>query len=221
MIPSLDLKASIKAEDDHYTKDKEKFPLIIFLSGFSDDEDSFLLNCNLPALCDRYRVAACVVGGENKWYLNTSPIEGWEDYICKELPDFLFGNFSKLDQNKLILGGVSMGGYGALYNGLKYWDRFKAVMALSPAIKPDDYIDETRFGTIREKFLSCEDLPFMYLAVGDKDFIYEASVSLDAWLKDNVKGVRYKIVPGYGHNWDLWAGEIACFLDELKQRNII
>ncbi len=32
-----------------------------------------------------------------------------------------------------FIGGISMGGYGALYNGFKYRDTFSKVVAFSPA----------------------------------------------------------------------------------------
>ncbi len=223
VIPSLDLHGAISQKDDcYYQNSTERFPLIIALSGFGDDNEAFIRNTDVVALCDKYRVAVAMVSGENKWYLDTSPIDGWHSFISKELPDFLFGNFAKLDQDKLILAGVSMGGYGALHNGLKTPEKYKAILSLSPAIRPENYIDEEKVGTLKDLFLAAKDnLPYIYLAIGDKDFIFAQSAQFDLWLQENIPGVQYRIVPGYGHTWDLWNKELEAFLQALKERAII
>ncbi len=223
VIPSLDLHGAISQKDDcYYQNSTERFPLIIAMSGFGDDNEAWLHRANIVALCDKYRVAVAMIGGENKWYLDSSPIDAWHSYISKELPDFLFGNFSKLDPDRLLLAGVSMGGYGALYNGLKYPEKYSAVVSLSPATKPDGYIDEQQVGTLKELFLSAKDnLPYIYLAIGNKDFIYEQSEEFNTWLKTNIGSVQYRMVEGYGHTWDFWALEMDKCLQELKEKVII
>ncbi len=223
VIPSLDLHGAISQKDDcYYQNSTERFPLIIALSGFGDDNEAWLRNTDVVALCDKYRVAAAMVSGENKWYLDTSPVDNWHSFLSKELPDFLFGNFSKLDPSRRMLAGVSMGGYGALYNGLKDPEKYSAVLSLSPAIRPESYIDEEKVGTLKELFAEAkEQLPYIYLAIGDKDFIFDQSKVFNSWLQENIPGVAYRIVEGYGHTWDLWAKELECFLQTLKNKNLI
>ncbi len=223
VIPSLDLHSAIAQKDENYYQNStERFPLIIALSGFGDDNEAFIRNTDVVALCDKYRVAVAMISGENKWYLDTSPIDNWHSFISRELPDFLYGNFSKLDATKQILAGVSMGGYGALYNGLKNPRQYCAIASLSPAIRPENYIDEQKVGTLKELFTAAKDrLPPIYLVIGDKDFIFAQSTQFDSWLQENIPGVGYRIVPGYGHTWDLWAKELEAFLQELKEKSII
>jgi S-formylglutathione hydrolase FrmB len=225
VIPSLDLHGAISQKNArYYREDKEKFPLIILLSGFGDDNQAWLYQTEIFALCSKYRVAVAMIGGENKWYLNNNPIDNWNAFITEELPDFLYGNFAKLDESKFpVIGGVSMGGYGALYNGLKNPQSFSAIAAFSPATKPDDGVDESKHGTLKELFLAAKDkLPsVVYISVGQNDFIYNASRDFDGWLSDNKIGVNYKFVPNYGHTWDLWRLEIEEFLIELKNKKII
>lgn len=224
IIPSLDLHGALGEKNPRYYREStEKYPLIILLSGFGDDNEAWLYQTNILSLCSEYGVAVALVGGENKWYLDQSPIDGWHAFLENELPDFLYGNFSKLDQSRPpVIGGVSMGGYGALYNGLRSPEKYSAIMALSPATKPDDMIDEKLHGTLKELFLKAKgSLPYTYISVGDKDFIYEASKSFDCWLTENAIGVNYSFAEGYAHNWDLWRIEIVKFLLELKNKKII
>ncbi len=223
VIPSLDLRGAVSQKDDrYYQNDTQRFPLIIAMSGFGDDNEAWIRNTDVVALCDKYRVAVAMIGGENKWYLDSSPTDNWHSFVSKELPDFLFGNFSKLDPERLILAGVSMGGYGALYNGLKNPGNYCGILSLSPAIKPDGYMDEEKAGTLKELFTAAKaELPYIHLAIGDQDFIFGQSMEFDGWLRENVPGVSYRTVAGYGHTWDLWDRELERFLQELKARQII
>ncbi len=223
VIPSLDLHGAISQKDaSYYQNSTERFPLIIALSGFGDDNEAWIRNTDVVALCDKYRVAVAMVSGENKWYLDSSPVDNWHSFLSQELPDFLYGNFSKLDPGKRILAGVSMGGYGALYNGLKTPDLYSAILSLSPALRPEGYLDQAKAGSLQDLFLAAKDkLPYIYLAIGDKDFIFDQSAVFNSWLQENIPGVAYRVVEGYGHVWELWAKELENFLQTLKNKNLL
>lgn len=224
VIPSLSLSEAMKTQDPNvYQNSTEKFPLMICLSGFSEDSEAWLLNSNIMALCDKYRIAAVFVGGDNRWYLNSSPIDAYETFLKQELPDFIYGTFAKVDAGKKpILCGVSMGGYGALYNGTKNVDRFSAICAMSPATRPDPYIDESKFGTLKEHFMNAKGkLPPVWLSVGANDFIVQPSREFDAWLTENKIGFNYQIKEGYDHSWNYWKDEIVNVLNFFKEKNII
>lgn len=224
IVPSLSLHGALAQPNPHfYREDDERFPLVILLSGFGDDNEAWLMQTDIVNLCDKYRVAVALVGGENKWYLNASATDNWQEFISCELPDFLYGNFRRLNSSKQpVIGGVSMGGYGALHSALCSPNSFSAVMALSPATKPDDIIDESMHGTLKELFVKTKGtLPLTYISIGDRDFIYQASKDLDNWLAENNIGVNYKFVPNYAHSWDLWKVEVDNFLQLLKDKKII
>ena len=223
VVPTLNLHGVLGQQNTRfYREDEEKFPLIILLAGFGDDNEAWLLNTDILQLCDKYRIAVAFVGGENKWYLNAGATDNWQNYLTQELPDFLYGNFSRLDSSRLpIIGGVSMGGYGALHNALVSPDSFLAVMALSPATRPDGGIDESAHGSLKDLFLQAKNAPYIYLSVGEKDFIYQASKDLDNWLTENNIGVNYKFIPNHAHTWDLWKVEVENFLQIAKNKKII
>ena len=224
VIPSLDLHGALGQQNRRfYREDEEKFPLILLLSGFGDDNEAWLLRTDIVSLCDEYRVAVALIGGENKWYLNAGATDNWQQFVTSELPDFLYGNFSRLDSSRLpIIGGVSMGGYGALHNALVSPESFLAVMALSPATRPDGGIDESAHGTLKELFVKQKNnLPYVYLSIGEKDFIYQASKDFDDWLTENKIGVNYKFNPNHAHTWDLWKLEVENFLQIAQNIKII
>lgn len=225
VIPSLAMHEAMQVTDpEYYQHSDDKYPLFLALSGFGDDNQAWLTNGNLQALCDKYRIAAACIGGEDKWYLNASPIDNWSNLLEQELPDFLYGQFAKLDRSrKPAICGVSMGGFGALWNGMSKPDHYSAIIAMSPATRPDGFLnDESRFASLKTLFLRTKgQLPYVSLSIGENDFIIQPTRELDDWLEENGIGIRYHIAPGHAHNWDFWRISIEDVLTDMKTRNII
>lgn len=220
VIPSLDLHGCLANKNDSYYQNLDKkYPLAIFLCGFGDNEKSWQINTRVVGLCEKRGIAACFINGENSWYLNRGPIADYYSFIERDLPDFLYGNFSALDPKMpKIICGVSMGGYGALYHYLKNVDSYSACVSLSPATKPD-YLDESQYGTLRELFLQNKDKNLnIYLSIGEKDFIIDASRELDSFLEENGVNVKYKYIPEADHSWATWNKELFPIIEFLENK---
>ncbi len=219
VIPSLNLHGCLKNNDENYYQNlNEKYPLMICLHGFGDNEKGWQNNSSIIKMCEENKIAACFINGENKWYLNMGPIDDFYSLIERDVIDFLYGNFNCLSKKMpLAIAGVSMGGYGALYHYLKNTDKYNACIALSPATKPD-YIDESKYGTLKELFIANKDKKLnVYLSIGMNDFIYQASKEFDNYLEENNIGVRYKFIEGCDHSWTTWAKEMAKVFTYLKE----
>ena len=147
------------------------------------------------------------------------PIDNYYSLIEEEVTDFLYGNFRCLSKDKpLIIAGVSMGGYGALYHYLKNVDKYAACVALSPAIRPDR-LDESEIGTLKELFLDSKGKDLnVYLSVGESDFIIESSKEFNGFLIENDIGVEYKFIPDRDHSWYTWAQEIFDVMKYLENK---
>ena len=218
-FPSLNLGGCLRNQDvNYYQNSTETYPLIIFLHGFGDNEKAWQMNTQILKLCEDNKFAACFINGENKWYLNMGPIENYYTLVEEEVLDFLYGNFSCLSKDKpLVIAGVSMGGYGALYHYAKNVDKYAACVALSPAVKPDQ-LDESKFGTLRDLFLENKGKPLnVYLSVGESDFIIEASKAFNEFLIENELGFEYKFIPNRDHSWYTWAQETFDVIEYLKK----
>jgi S-formylglutathione hydrolase FrmB len=111
-------------------------PLLIFLHGrsgnsetYTDDEPFF------EALDDqdnRAPVVAFPDGGESSyWHKRDSG--DWDRYLVRELIPELKDRFG-IDPKKVAVGGISMGGFGALNLALHHPGRFCAAGGHSPAI---------------------------------------------------------------------------------------
>jgi len=131
-----------------------------------------------------------------------------------------------------FIGGLSMGGYGAMRNGLKYSDTFGYIVSLSGALLIDDMPQRTNespmfmerrdyaesvFGNLDELLESDKNpkwlikqlkkegksIPKIYMACGVDDMLLEENRSMHAFLQENGVDVTYEEGPG-SHEWDFW-----------------
>ncbi len=219
VIPSLNLHGCLNNENEHYYENLEKtYPLVIFLHGFGDNANAWQNNTQVIKLCEENKIAACFINGDNKWYLNMGPIDDYYSLIERDILDYLYGNFRCLSRNMpLGIAGVSMGGYGALYHYLNNTNKYQACIALSPATKPDS-LDESKYGSLKDLFLVRKnDKLNIYLSVGTKDFIYNASKEFDTFLSENKINVSYKIIEGADHSWNTWNNQTLEVINYLKK----
>lgn len=223
VIPSLNLHQSLGNKDDnYYCNSTQKYPLMIFLHGFGEDETGWQMNSNIVKVCEEQGIAGCFINGENKWYLDMGVIDNFYDLIERDIPDFLYGNFRCLDKS-LPLGicGVSMGGYGSLYHYLRNPKKYQCCISMSPALKPD-YLDETKYGTLKDLFIANKEENIkIYLSVGGDDFIIKQSLEFDDFLKSENIDVRYKVIPNMNHSWNTWQLQIPDIVEYLKETNFI
>jgi len=98
----------------------------------------------------------------------------------------------KIDENRMYLTGLSMGGGGTLWLGLTHPDMWAAIAPVCPA--PPAGTDELAMNAFN--------FP-VHLFVGDRDGLMTRS---DAWyemFKENDVDVKYIIYPGIAHNsWE-------------------
>lgn len=97
-----------------------------------------------------------------------------------------------IDENRIYLTGLSMGGGGTLWIGLTHPDLFAAIAPCCPA--PPE-------GTLDLAGNACN-LP-VHLFIGDKDFLYKTAQDWKAKLEPAAKRFDYIEYPGIGHNsWE-------------------
>ncbi|HEY8582366.1 MAG TPA: alpha/beta hydrolase-fold protein [Capillimicrobium sp.] len=110
-------------------------PLLLFLHGRGGDSDDLLsdeLFAALEALGDRAPVIAAPDGGDGS-YWHDRETGAWGSYVVEEaLPAAL--REAPADPGRVAVGGISMGGFGALSLAREHPGRFCAVGAHSPAL---------------------------------------------------------------------------------------
>jgi len=222
------------------------FPTIYLLHGYSGNRMDWLLRTRIEEWAYQRGYAVIMPDGGNRFYLdNETTGEFCGAFIGEELIEITRKMFPLSDKREdTIIGGLSMGGYGAVRNGLKYSDTFGAIIALSSALitdqivnmKPEDpnpiapfsYYEHT-FGKLDKLLGSDKDpkhlakniganAPKIFLACGTEDFLYEQNKDYHEFLS--------KI--GYAHEWmaesgvhdfDFWNKSLQVGLDWLKEKD--
>ena len=128
-----------------------KFKTLYLLHGVFGSENDWLYGTRIQRWADEKNLAVIMPAGENAFYLDHPDwFENYGAFIGKELVEFTRRTFPLSERREdTFIGGLSMGGFGAIRNGLKYHETFGAIAALSAAINlneenlavmPEDHI---------------------------------------------------------------------------------
>jgi S-formylglutathione hydrolase FrmB len=115
------------------------------LHGYMGSNTDWLLNMPLEELSQRYNLAIIMPSGENSFYTDwQAPGSRYSSFIGRELVAFTRKLLPLSDKREdTLIAGLSMGGYGALYNGLRHYETFGHVIALSSALVYGDVMNAT------------------------------------------------------------------------------
>jgi S-formylglutathione hydrolase FrmB len=125
------------------------YPLILWLHGFSQDEESFIHGVvqALDRAIDERKLPPVVVAAPDgslrgvagyfspgSFFLN-SRAGAFEDYLMKDVWEFLLANYSiRPEREAHVIAGASMGGGAAFNKAIKYPDRFGVVVGFFPPV---------------------------------------------------------------------------------------
>ena len=215
---------------DHTTSMKSLY----LLHGYSGNFNDWINYTRIRELSDKYRIAVFMPAGENHFYIDDIDKRSlYGEYVGNELVQFTRKMFSLSNRKEdTMIGGLSMGGYGAIRNGLKYHTNFGSIFALSSALitykimnaGPDyddgvaDYKYFNRvFGDLTKLKGSENDpealiknlkdmqiqIPKIYLACGSEDFLLDVNHKFRDFLSSEKINYVYKETLGT-HNWEFW-----------------
>lgn len=114
--------------------------LLILLHGYSGSHADWLRGSSIEQLAGKHRIAILCPSCENSFYIDDVTRDAlYEQLIARELPAFARKTFQNISQRRedTFIGGLSMGGYGAIRNGLKNHDVFGGILAFSSALITD------------------------------------------------------------------------------------
>ena len=116
-----------------------EFPVLWLLHGYGDDQNSWLDKGYLHRFVHQYasedgrEMIIVTPDGLTDFYMGA-----YENYFFKELMPEVESKFKvKKGREYRTVAGLSMGGHGSLYYGLKYNDMFCYAYAMSPACMVD------------------------------------------------------------------------------------
>ncbi|MBN2222770.1 MAG: acetylesterase, partial [Vallitaleaceae bacterium] len=210
--------------------DTKEFKTLYLLNGFFGNHMDWMISTKIEAYANTYNVAVIMPAGDNSFYIDdVDKREFYSEFIGEELPEYT-RKLLPLSKNRedTWIGGLSMGGYGALMNGLKYHHTFGKIIALSSALiireiiekgKVENGITDERFirrviGTQAELVSSDKNpeyqarqmkekgivFPEIYMACGSEDFLIDKNREFVDFLKEEEIAHTYAEGPGV-HDW--------------------
>lgn len=99
---------------------------LIMLHGLHGCRHDWLQKTGLAELAGDHKINVICPDGGNDFYVNS-----YMRYISFEIPEFLE---KEMHLGQFAIGGLSMGGYGAMINAFTFPKRFSHVIALSAAM---------------------------------------------------------------------------------------
>lgn len=119
-----------------YEPSKGPLKTLYLLHGYTGSCMDWFYDSELGELAARNGMAIILPDAENHFYVDDMQRRDfYGEFIGRELVEFTRRVLPLSDKRAdTMIGGISMGGYGALRNGLKYHDVFGHIIAISPAI---------------------------------------------------------------------------------------
>ena len=118
--------------------EKEAYPVIYLLHGYSDNYTSWSKNGVVGGLSDQYGIIFVMPdGGYDSWYFDSviTPEYQYETFVSSELVSYVDSHYKTIaDRKGRAIAGLSMGGHGALYLGIRHQDVYGSMGALSGGV---------------------------------------------------------------------------------------
>lgn len=189
------------------------YKTVYFLNGYSANAEAILTYLGMRTQAELKGLAIVLPDGENAFYTDVPERNGnYSTYVTKELIEFTRKIFPLSDKPEdTYLAGISMGGFGTLYNGLKHPETFSKIAAISPAVDlyhipeaigltpalMNHYFGsqeayESSDANVKEAYLQDRPRPEIFLGCGRQD--------IAVW--EQVKDLHERFVnAGIGHTW--------------------
>lgn len=215
-------------------REDKPYKTLYLLHGIFGNYTDWVVGSRIQRYAEENDLVVIMPSGDNGFYIDQPLTHNfYGEFVGKELVEITRKMFPLSHKREdTYIGGLSMGGYGAIRNGLKYHDTFGAIIALSAAIHMDgfqkctneapifferrDYVEEL-FGDLDKLSESDKDpkylveqlikekaqIPAIYMACGKEDSLLSYNQDFVKFLQDKNVTVTYEEGPG-NHEWDFW-----------------
>jgi S-formylglutathione hydrolase FrmB len=222
-----------------YAESNKRYPVLYLLHGLFGRYDDWVTRTNLVEYAAHYDVIIITPEGHDSWYTDSGGVatDKYESYFIREIISDVDARFRTIkDRRARGVGGLSMGGYGALKYGLKHPEQFAFAASLSGALDPALRTDDNPgfgwdilrpsinavFGPRNSQTRTANDLhqiarslsasqiaslPYLYFDCGLEDGFLATNRELADILVSKRIPHQYRQLPG-GHNWAYWDQEV-------------
>lgn len=220
------------------------YKTLYLLHGIIGNYTDWVTGTNIQRLAEDLNLAVVMPCGDNSFYLDQPGSFNYGEFVGKELVETTRRLFPLSHRREdTFIAGLSMGGFGAFRNGLKYHETFSHIAGLSNALvtygieecdnsspmifEQRDYFERI-FGdlsTVNQsdrspiwiaRQLKAQNIPLpnMFIACGKDDFLLELNRKFRDELLELNANLHYEEGPG-SHEWDFWNRYIAKVLEWL------
>lgn len=140
-LEGKEMKFNMILPADYAKGAERRFPVLYLLHGFYGNYADWCTNSRLFNYARAYEEIIIMPDGGNNWYVNSysDSKARWEDYIVDDLIGYVDAHYRTIASRQgRAIAGLSMGGYGALFLGLKHHETFAAVASLSGVVAAAD-----------------------------------------------------------------------------------
>lgn len=227
-VMQKDVPCTVITPDAMLEEDRAEFPTLYLLHGHGNNYGSWTQWEVVQRLADEYSmIVVSPDAARNSWYWD-SPVDStvrYETFVSKELVEYIDSNYPTVKSREgRGITGLSMGGHGGLYLGIRHQDVYGAAGSTSGGVDirpfPDSWEMKTRIGERDENLerwleysvmgqldkLEGDNLALM-IDCGTEDFFFEVNNILHAELLERGIPHRYMTSPG-AHNWIYWKESI-------------
>ena len=191
------------------------FPVLMQLHGLSDDHGAWVQRSNLVRYVAAYPMIVVLPDGGTSGYLNWKSGERlwkqrYEDLLIRDIPGHLERNF-RVRSGPWAIGGLSMGGYGAMRLGLKYPEKFASIWAHSSAFHIGQALSEAPIEdhadalvtAHADRVVTLDERPEISFDCGVDDELLAYNRDFHTYLDTIGLAHHYAEHPG-AHTWDYW-----------------
>ncbi len=203
------------------------YPVFYLLHGFSDDQSAWMRRTSIERYASEYPLIVVMPDGGRGFYTDAAEGFAYESALVKDVLGFVDATFpTRAERGGRAIGGLSMGGYGAMKLGLKYPDLFCSVNSHSGALGFATYKDPNEefqriFGpnpaggendayALAER-LERDRMPALLIDCGTEDFLLDDNRDFHVHLERLGLRHDYHEYPG-SHDWAYWDQHVQAAL---------
>lgn len=230
-----DVPPEMKMDNTYYERSTK---ILVLLHGYNGGNLDWALYSNASEISSKYNLAVILPSGENSFYLDSEATgHKYATFVGQELIDYVRNTFHLSSRKEdTFVGGLSMGGFGAIHTALQFPDTFEKAFSLSGAlivhnvekmtpgfkdmVANYDYYKSV-FGDpafvlesdnnpemqIKKLKEGNHRIPGLYMAIGTEDFLYKENQIFRHFLEEEKIDFEYHESTGV-HDFVFWNANI-------------
>lgn len=224
------LPQDITHSNGGYSVPEGGYTTLYLLHGLGDDHTIWSRKCAIDRFAATHNIAIVMPEAGRSFYTDMAYGYPYYTFISEELPKLCESFFPLTkDPSRRFIGGLSMGGYGAMKIGLSHPDQYRGIISLSgvldilqiASLRPDlekellmIFGDQKNLHnsphnifTLSEEMHTQVVKPHLYVACGTEDFLYDHSAKFKYHAESLNYDLTYRESPG-AHDFYYWENEI-------------